>query len=88
MNVGLKLVFSKENKPYLLDITSLLYDFELLHDFSLILWADDYLDYKFSNFMYRNGSPGEIRTLVSGARARYAWPLHHRANLQKNLTIY
>ena len=25
------------------------------------------------------GSPGEIRTLVSGSRARHAWPLHHRA---------
>jgi hypothetical protein len=26
------------------------------------------------------GSPGEIRTLVSGSRARHAWPLHHRAS--------
>ena len=25
------------------------------------------------------GSPGEIRTLVGGSKARYAWPLHHRA---------
>ena len=25
------------------------------------------------------GSPGEIRTLVSGSKARYACPLHHRA---------
>jgi hypothetical protein len=58
MNVRLKLVFSEEKKPYLLDITSLLYDFELLHDFSLILWADDYSDYKFSRFfLYRNKRP-------------------------------
>lgn len=58
MNVRLKLVFSEEKKPYLLDITSLLYDFELLHDFSLILWADDYSDYKFSRFLlYRNRRP-------------------------------
>ena len=27
-----------------------------------------------------NGSPGEIRTLVGGSKARYAWPLHHRAS--------
>jgi hypothetical protein len=27
------------------------------------------------------GSPGEIRTLVSGSKARYACPLHHRASL-------
>ena len=26
-----------------------------------------------------NGSPGEIRTLVGGSKARYACPLHHRA---------
>ena len=29
---------------------------------------------------YRDGSPGEIRTLVSGSRAHHAWPLHHRAS--------
>ena len=27
-----------------------------------------------------SGSPGEIRTLVGGSKARYAWPLHHRAS--------
>ncbi len=26
------------------------------------------------------GSPEEIRTLVGGSKARYAWPLHHRAS--------
>ncbi len=29
--------------------------------------------------LYSVGSPGEIRTLVSGSRAHHAWPLHHRA---------
>ena len=29
-----------------------------------------------------NGSPGEIRTPVSGSKARYACPLHHRASLR------
>lgn len=29
---------------------------------------------------YGQGSPGEIRTLVGGSKARYAWPLHHRAS--------
>jgi hypothetical protein len=28
-----------------------------------------------------NGSPGEIRTLVGGSKARYACPLHHRASI-------
>lgn len=54
----LKLVFSEEKRPYLLDISSLLYDFELLHDFFLILCAEDYSDYKFSRyFWYRRGRP-------------------------------
>ena len=32
-----------------------------------------------SETIFELGSPGEIRTLVSGSRARHAWPLHHRA---------
>ena len=28
----------------------------------------------------QQSSPGEIRTLVGGSKARYAWPLHHRAS--------
>ncbi len=35
---------------------------------------------KSMNSCLSNGSPGEIRTLVSGSRARHAWPLHHRAS--------
>ena len=31
------------------------------------------------------GSPGEIRTPVSGSKARYACPLHHRASLHMQL---
>lgn len=58
MRIKLKLVFSEEDRPFLLDISSLLYDFELLHDLSLILCAEDYSDYKFSRFFwYRNGRP-------------------------------
>jgi len=32
------------------------------------------------NSCLSGGSPGEIRTLVSGSKARYACPLHHRAS--------
>jgi len=32
------------------------------------------------NSCLSDGSPGEIRTLVSGSKARYACPLHHRAS--------
>lgn len=58
MDIKLRLVFSEKERPYLLDISSLLYDFELLHDFSLILCAEEYYDYRFSRFFwYRNGRP-------------------------------
>ena len=36
---------------------------------------------KSMNSRLGSGSPGEIRTLVGGSKARYAWPLHHRAAL-------
>jgi len=35
---------------------------------------------KSTNSRLEIGSPGEIRTLVSGSKARYACPLHHRAS--------
>jgi len=54
----MKLVFEDVKKPYLLDITSLLYDFELIHDFSLLSTAEEYSNYRFSQiFWYRNGRP-------------------------------
>ena len=56
MPFKLKLTFTEEKAPLLLDISSLLYDFELLHDLTLLLYADDYSGYHFSNFFwYRNG---------------------------------
>jgi hypothetical protein len=58
MGIKLKLVFDEKEKPYLLDISSLLYDFELLHDFSLMLYAEEYSGYRFSRFFwYRNRRP-------------------------------
>lgn len=41
-----------------MDVSSLFYDFELLHDFSLILCVEDYQSYRFSHyFWYRYGRP-------------------------------
>ena len=41
-----------------MDISSLLYDFELLHDLFLIIYADEYKYYKIANyFWYRKGRP-------------------------------
>jgi len=57
-NIKMKLVFSEVKESYLLDISSLLYDFELLHDYSLLIRAQEYTEYKFSQrFWYRNGRP-------------------------------
>lgn len=54
----MKLVFLEEDKPFLSDVSYLFYNFELLHDFSLILSAEDYKTYKFSSyFWFRNGRP-------------------------------
>ncbi|MCW3985172.1 MAG: complement resistance protein TraT [Candidatus Bathyarchaeota archaeon] len=58
MTIKLKLTFSDKKRPYLLDVSSLLYDFELLHDLALMLYAEGYSNYKFSRFFwYRKGRP-------------------------------
>jgi hypothetical protein len=41
---------------------------------------------KSMNSRLGKSSPGEIRTLVGGSKARYAWPLHHRASLSECLS--
>lgn len=68
-NIRMKLVFSEERKPYLLDISSLLYDFELLHDYSLLICAEEYSEYKFSQrFWYRNGRPLRLSHRLRAAK--------------------
>jgi hypothetical protein len=55
-SIEVKFVFSDEVKPFLLDISSLLYDLELLYDIAVIISLDEYADYKFTRFFwYRNG---------------------------------
>lgn len=57
-NIRMRLVFREARTPYLLDISSLLYDFELMHDFCLLLYEEEYSDYRFSNFFwFRKGRP-------------------------------
>ena len=56
--IHVRLTFEEEEAPYLLDITSLLYDLELLYDLWVLAIADDYADYRFTrNFWYRAGRP-------------------------------
>jgi len=54
--IKMKLVFSNKKKLYLLDVSSVFYDLELLHDFSLLLFVKEYYNYQFSQgFWYRWG---------------------------------
>jgi hypothetical protein len=54
----LTLEFSEERNPFLLDITSLLYDIELAYDFCVLLTENEYRRYNFSGFFwFRNGRP-------------------------------
>ncbi len=76
MNIKIQLVFNEENTPYLLDISSLLYDFELLHDFSLVICSEEYSDYRFSRyFWYRNGRPVKKQHRLRAARIIKESPL-------------
>lgn len=48
--------FEEDQFPYLLSVSSLLYDFELAHDLSVLLSYPQYSRYEFSRFFwYRNG---------------------------------
>lgn len=65
-----------DKSPYLLDISSLFYDFELLHDFCLITWADEYKYYKFNNyFWYRKGRPIKSEHQIKALRIEKESPL-------------
>lgn len=54
----IRLEFGVEEKALLLDVSSLLYDFELLYDFLVLSNLEEYKEYRFSQyFWYRNGRP-------------------------------
>ncbi len=58
--VIIRLEFGVDEKALLLDITSLLYDFELLYDFLVLSNLEEYSGYRFTQyFWYRNGRPLE-----------------------------
>lgn len=50
--------FEEDQYPFLLSMSSLLYDFELAHDLSVLLAYPQYSNYEFSQFFwYRNRRP-------------------------------
>lgn len=61
--------FNEDSVPDLLDISSLLYDFELSHDYGLILSEKEYREYRFSQyFWYRYGRPVQAHHRVKAVR--------------------
>ena len=58
--VKIRLEFETKEWAYMLDVSSLLYDFELLHDFLVLSSIEDYSKYRFTQyFWYRDGRPLE-----------------------------
>lgn len=55
----LHLQFDHANKfPEIQDVTALLYDIELVHDFALLVSEEEYSSFRFTrHFLYRNGRP-------------------------------
>ena len=49
VRIRLSLEFELETRPKLIDVSALLYDLELLHDFTILVSSEeDYQTYKFS----------------------------------------
>jgi hypothetical protein len=72
----LTMQFSEEEKPFLLDITSLLYDLELAHDFGVLATEPEYRGYKFNRFFwYRHGRRIRSMHRVRAARIIKQSPL-------------
>nr|WP_320114046.1 hypothetical protein [uncultured Desulfuromonas sp.] len=54
----LRMEFTEKEKVYLSDVSNLLYDFVLLHDFSVLISEPEYKNYSFTQyFFYRKGRP-------------------------------
>lgn len=57
-NLIARFEFEEDQYPFLLSVSSLLYDLELAHDLSVLLSYPEYSSYEFSHyFWYRNGRP-------------------------------
>lgn len=56
--IKMTLVFSETEVSFLRDISSLLYDLELIHDLMILAFVEDYCGYRFTNvFYFRKGRP-------------------------------
>ncbi|MEK7994631.1 MAG: hypothetical protein AAB403_12575 [Planctomycetota bacterium] len=74
--VGAVLTFEEKQTPFLLDLSSLLYDLELLHDLGVMLWYERYARLSFSRyFWYRNGRPLRPEHRLRARRVELRSPL-------------
>lgn len=65
-----------EERPFLSDLSNLMYDFELAHDLSVLVADPEYKAFRFSRFFYyRKGRPLKPEDRVRAARIRQASPL-------------
>ena len=48
----LTLRFKEDVQPYLQDVTDLLYNFEKLHDLSVVMAEEEYIGFNFSNVFF------------------------------------
>lgn len=72
----MRLNFKEDHNPYLLDISSLLYDLELAHDLCVSVLEDDYSNFVFGQyFFYRNGRPLKKSHRIRTARIVHNSPL-------------
>jgi len=70
------LQFREDEEPFLLDVSSLIYDFELAYDFSVILAEEEYSKYDFNRFFwYRTGRPLKNHHRARAARIVKESPL-------------
>ena len=72
--VLLRLIYNTEGKPSLSDLSALLYDYELLHDYLVLSTMEEYSEYTFPRyFWYRSRGPlakeerMQIRTVHYGS---------------------
>jgi hypothetical protein len=74
--VNLGLTFDTRSEPLLIDISSLLYDYELFYDYHVLTLVEEYRGYTFSQyFWYRSGRPIDYQDKLQIRYIRYGSPL-------------
>jgi len=74
--VLIRLTYEAVTKPKLSDLSALLYDYELLHDYLVLSTMEEYSSYSFPRyFWYRSGRPIAIEERMQIRKIHYGSPL-------------